>query len=117
MLTGPHREPQAHSDERKLKHQGRIILSKPILIAAALVLAIFGLIAVPAVAQEEAAIKHRKAVMKAIGGHGAMGGILKGQAKYPGGLMIHARAMADLAKVAAHVFPKGSDFGETRAKG
>ena len=56
--------------------------------------------------------------MKAIGGHmGAMGGILKGQAKYPGGLMIHARAMADLAKVAAHVFPKGSDFGETRAKG
>jgi len=47
-------------------------------------LAIFGLIAVPAVAQEEAAIKHRKAVMKAIGGHmGAMGGILKGQAKYP----------------------------------
>jgi hypothetical protein len=50
MLTGPHREPQAHSDERKLKHQGRKILSKPILIAAALVLAIFGLIAVPAVA-------------------------------------------------------------------
>jgi cytochrome c556 len=31
--------------------------------------------------------------------------------------MIHARAMADLAKVAAHVFPKGSNFGETRAKG
>ncbi len=96
-------------------------MNKSIFKAAALVLAVFGagfgLIALPAMAQEEGAIKYRQAVMKAIGGHfGAMAGILKGQVKFPGDLKVHARAVADLAKVAAHIFPEGSDFGKTRAK-
>jgi len=92
-------------------------MTKPILKAAALAFAVFGLIAVPAIAQEDGAIKHRQTVMKSIGGHmGAMAGILKGQANYPDGLKIHSRAIADLAKVAAYLFPKGSDFGETQAK-
>jgi cytochrome c556 len=90
-------------------------MSKRFVSIAAALVAVFGLIAVPALAQEEGAIKQRKSVMKAVGGHmGAMAGILKGQAKYPDGLKIHARAMADLAKVAAHIFPEGSDFVETQ---
>jgi len=75
-----------------------------------------GLLAFPATAQEEGIIKHRQAVMKAVGGHmGAMAAILKGQVKFTGDLKVHARAMADLAQIAARVFPEGSDFGETRA--
>ena len=73
--------------------------------------------AAPATAQEgEGIIKHRQAVMKAVGGHfGAMSRILKGHVKFTGDLKTHARAMADLAVIAARVFPEGSDFGETRA--
>ncbi len=83
-------------------------------------LTLFGLFALPAAApataQEEGIIKHRQAVMKAVGGHmGAMGAILKGKVKFTGDLKTHARAMADLAVIAERVFPEGSDFGETRA--
>lgn len=71
----------------------------------------------PATAQEEGIIKHRKAVMKAVGGHmGAMSAILKGQVPFKKDAAVHARAMADLAKIAERVFPEGSDFGATRAK-
>lgn len=74
--------------------------------------------ALPALAQEEEGIiKHRQAVMKAVGGHmGAMAAILKKQVPFTKDLQAHANAMADLAKIAARVFPEGSDFGETRAK-
>ena len=96
-------------------------MNKPILKAAALVFvltgAVFGLNALPAMAQEEGIIKYRQAVMKANSAHvSAMAGILKGQVNFTDDLKIHARALADLAKIAAHVFPKGSNFGETRAK-
>ena len=64
--------------------------------ASVLTLVLLAFAAIPALAQEDGAIKHRQSVMKAVGGH--MG------------------AMADLAKIAARVFPEGSDFGETRAK-
>lgn len=81
---------------------------------SALVLLVLG--AVPAMAQEEGVIKHRQAVMKAVGGHmGAMAGILKKQVPFTKDLAVHADAMAGLAKIAARVFPEGSDFGETRA--
>ncbi len=93
-----------------------------ILKAAALAVAAIVLFAPPAAApataqeEEEGIIKHRQAVMSAVGGHmGAMAAILKGKVKFTGDLKTHARAMADLAKIAARVFPEGSDFGETRA--
>ena len=88
-----------------------------ILKAAALAVAAVMLFALPATAQEEEGIiKHRQAVMKAVGGHmGAMAAILKGQVKFTGDLKTHARALAGLAGIAARVFPEGSDFGETRA--
>jgi len=54
-------------------------------------------------------IKYRQAVMKAVGGHmGSMKLILKGQGGNKNDLAGHAHAMAELAKVALHVFPKGS---------
>lgn len=89
-----------------------------ILKAATLAIAAIVLFVPPAAAQtqEEGIIKHRQAVMKAVGGHmGAMGAILKGKVKFTGDLKTHARAMADLAVIAERVFPEGSDFGETRA--
>ncbi len=89
-----------------------------ILKAATLAIAAIVLFVPPAAAQteEEGIIMHRQAVMKAVGGHmGAMAAILKKQVKFTGDLKTHARAMADLAGIAARVFPEGSDFGETRA--
>ena len=88
-----------------------------VLKTAALAVAAIVLFALPAMAQEEEGIiKHRQAVMAAIGGHfGAMSRILKGQVKFTGDLKTHARAIADLAGIAARVFPEGSDFGDTRA--
>mgnify|MGYP001151445832 FL=1 len=57
-----------------------------VLKAAALAVAAIVLFALPAMAQEEEGIiKHRQAVMAAIGGHfGAMSRILKGQVKFTG---------------------------------
>ena len=87
-----------------------------VLTAATLAVAAIMLFVPPAAAQEEGIIKHRQAVMKAVGGHmGAMAAILKGKVKFTGDLKTHARAMADLAGIAARVFPEGSDFGDTRA--
>jgi cytochrome c556 len=90
-----------------------------VLKATALAAAAIMLFVPPAAAQEEeeGIIKHRQAVMKAVGGHfGAMAAILKGKVKFTGDLKTHARAVADLAGIAARVFPEGSDFGDTRAK-
>ena len=65
---------------------------------------------------DEGAIKYRKSIMKAIGGHmGAMSGILKGEVPYKADLAGHAHAMAELAKSAAKAFPEGSDEGKTGA--
>jgi len=63
-------------------------------------------------------IKYRKATMKAVGGHmTAISTILKTDAGRPGDIALHANAMADLAKISAHVFPEGSSKmdGETEA--
>lgn len=72
----------------------------------------------PSAADEaENAIKYRKAVMKAVGGHmGAIAAIVAGKVAHDGDLKTHADAMNGLAGMTAHVFPEGSDFGQTRAK-
>ena len=64
-------------------------------------------------------IKYRKATMKAVGVHmTAIATILKTGAGQPGDIALHANAMADLAKIAAHAFPENSSKmdGETEAK-
>ena len=69
-----------------------------------------------AFAAEDGAIKYRKSVMKALGGHmGATAGIVKGGAGAPHHLVAHAAAMSSIAKMAGDLFPKGSDKGKTRA--
>lgn len=62
-------------------------------------------------------IKYRQSVMKAVGGHTtAIAAILKNEVPHKGDLKAHARGLAELARIAGHVFPEGSDFGETSAK-
>ena len=66
---------------------------------------------------DEGDITYRKAIMTSIGGHmKAMVTILKGQVPHKDDMAGHAHAMAELAKIAGHIFPEGSDFGETEAK-
>jgi cytochrome c556 len=72
-------------------------------------------VAVSAIA-EEGAMKHRQSVMKAIGGHmGAMGSIVKGEVGFKEDLQGHAHALAELAKIAPRVFPKGSNVKDSAA--
>jgi cytochrome c556 len=76
------------------------------------------LLATPAGAQEpENQIKYRQAVMSAIGGHtGAASQIVRGNVVAEGALLIHAEALAALTRDIPHLFPEGSDLGETKAK-
>jgi len=60
-------------------------------------------------------IKFRKSIMKAVGGTmGGLAAVLKKQAP-----AIHAvplaHTMYELSKVVPHIYPEGSDFGETAA--
>ena len=56
-------------------------------------------------------------MMKAIGGHtGAAGAIIQGKVDYKSQLADHARALQALTGDIPTLFPKGSDFGETKAK-
>ncbi|NQU57430.1 MAG: cytochrome c [Rhodospirillales bacterium] len=60
-------------------------------------------------------IKFRQSIMKAVGGTmGGLAGVLKKQApaSHAGPL---AHTMYELSKVVPHIFPKGTDFGETAA--
>lgn len=61
-------------------------------------------------------IKYRQGVMKSVGGHMAAAGlIVQGKVGFSDDLAQHADSIArSLSKVEA-LFPKGSDFGETRA--
>ena len=69
-----------------------------------------------AFAAEDSAVKYRKSVMKALGGHmGATAKIVKGEVEATHHLVAHAAAMASIAKMSADLFPKGSDKGDTRA--
>lgn len=65
---------------------------------------------------DEGALKYRSNVMKAIGGHmGAISGIIKGEVSFNEDLAGHAHAIAELAKSAPRIFPKGSNVGKSQA--
>lgn len=69
----------------------------------------------PAVA-DEAAIKYRQGVMKALGGHmGSVAAIVKGKVAHNGHLAGHADAIAAIGKMTADIFPKESAMGKTSA--
>ena len=60
-------------------------------------------------------IKFRQSIMKAVGGTmGGLAAVLKKQADASHAVPL-AHTMYELSKVVPHVFPTGSDFGETAA--
>ena len=66
---------------------------------------------------DEGDVAYRKATMSAVGAHmKSMGAIVKGKVAHKDDIKAHARAMNDLSGIAAHIFPKGSGMGETKAK-
>jgi len=68
-------------------------------------------------AEPEDIIKYRQNMMRAIGGHtGAAGAIIQGKVDYKNQLADHARALLALTSDIPALFPKDSDFGETKAK-
>ena len=68
-------------------------------------------------AEPENIIKYRKNVMKAIGGHtSAAGAIVEGKVDFKRDLAEHARSLQTLTGDIPALFPKDSDFGETKAK-
>lgn len=72
--------------------------------------------AVQAESDPEDIIKYRQNVMKANGAHmAAIGAILQGKVEYPDQLGDHAKAVVDINREVHKLFPKGSDFGDTRA--
>ncbi len=75
-----------------------------------LIFLVLGALPAQAQAQEEGAIKYRKAVMKAVGGHmGAMAGIVKGKVKGSKKEMeVLSHAMRDLARITPLIFPEGA---------
>jgi len=82
--------------------------------------AVFGIglgLAGPASATDgEHAIKYRKSVMKALGGHMAStAAIVTGKTANKGHLTAHVAGIAAISKMAKDLFPDGSDFGETTA--
>ncbi len=67
-------------------------------------------------AEPEDIIKYRQNTMKAIGGHtAAAGAIVQGKVDYKNQLAGHVRALQALTADIPGLFPKDSDFGETKA--
>ena len=83
-----------------------------------LTLMAMAILAPPSTAAEpEDVIKYRQAVMKSQGGHmGAAAQILKGKVDFGSDLEYHASALTASSAGLTKLFPKDSDFGETRAK-
>lgn len=55
---------------------------------------------------DEAAVKHRQAVMAAVGGHTqALAAIIKGEVPHVGDITVHAAALGELATISQHIFP------------
>ncbi|MHB8533994.1 MAG: c-type cytochrome [Sulfuricaulis sp.] len=68
-------------------------------------------------AEPQDIIKYRQNMMKAIGAHtAAAGAILMGKVDYKNQLNEHVRSLEALTSDIPGLFPKGSDFGDTRAK-
>src|SRR4030065_2742046 len=67
-------------------------------------------------AEPEDIIKYRQSVMKANGAHmAAAGAIINGKVDFKGQLGDHATALQAINKDINSLFPKDSDFGETKA--
>ena len=80
----------------------------------------FALLLVTAAAYAESdpedIIKYRQNVMKANGAHmAATGAILQGKVDYKKELADHAKALQAINRDIPALFPKGSDFGDTKA--
>ena len=68
-------------------------------------------------AEPQDIIKYRQNMMKAIGAHtAAAGAIITGKVDYKNQLNEHVRSLEALTGDIPALFPKGSDFGDTRAK-
>lgn len=83
-----------------------------------LTLGAFTLLAAAAHAENdpEDIIKYRQNVMKANGAHAAAASaIIQGKVGYKKDLADHAKALAAINHDTAALFPKGSDFGDTKA--
>lgn len=67
-------------------------------------------------AEPEDIIKYRQNSMKANGAHmAASSAIIKGKVPFKSQLIVHALALEQLNHDTASLFPKGSDFGKTKA--
>ncbi len=67
-------------------------------------------------ADPEDIIKYRQNVMKSQAAHlAAAGAIIQGKVDYKGQLGDHVKALQATTKDIPSLFPKGSDFGETKA--
>ncbi len=67
-------------------------------------------------AEPEDIIKYRQNVMKSNGAHmAAANAIITGKVDFKGQLGDHAKALQAINKDVASLFPKDSDFGETKA--
>jgi cytochrome c556 len=68
-------------------------------------------------AEPEDIIKYRQNMMRAIGGHtAAAGAVVQGKVDYKNQLPEHVHALLALTSDIPALFPKGSDFGDTKAK-
>jgi cytochrome c556 len=68
-------------------------------------------------AEPQDIIKYRQNVMKANGAHlAAAAAIIQGKVDYKNQLNVHVQALQALTSDIPGLFPKGSDFGDTRAK-
>lgn len=65
---------------------------------------------------DEAAVKYRQSVMKAVAAHmAATGALVKGEVDAKGHLPGHANAVAAIGAMTRDLFPAGSDVGNTAA--
>jgi cytochrome c556 len=91
-------------------------VTRPLASAVVLGVVLGIVLAAGTAAADDGMIKYRQSVMKANGGHlGAVVGIVKGEVPFTDDLKVHTQALAELAKIAGHVFPEGSGTGDTRA--
>ena len=73
-------------------------------------------LALQAESNPEDIIKYRQNMMHANGAHmAALGAIIQGKVDYKAHMTEHARALQAINKDIPALFPKGSDFGDTKA--
>lgn len=85
----------------------------PLLLSIALCASMIGIVQA---AESEDIIKYRQAAMKASAGHmSASHALITGKVDFKGQLGDHVKALQALNKDVALLFPKDSDFGDTKA--